>query len=72
MKCIETKKIINKTIELIFSQYCDEFNIKRNYVKRFDGLYSRIVTKVGAKTFKQMVNFINGKPINQTKHALAA
>lgn len=66
------KKIMRKTIEVIFSQYCDEFNIKRNYAKRFDGLYTRIVTKVAAKTFKQFVNFINEKPINQTKHALAA
>ncbi len=66
------KKIIRKTIEVIFSQYCDEFNIKKNYAKRFEGLYTRIVTKVSAKTFKQFINFINGKPINQTKHALAA
>ena len=72
IKYDESKKIIRKTIEVIFSQYCDEFNIKRNYAKRFEGLYTRIVTKVGAKTFKQMVNFNNGKPINQTKHALAA
>jgi len=66
------KKIIRKTIEVCFSQYVDEFNIRRNYAKRFDGFYTRIITKVTAKTFKQFINLQNGKPINQTKHALAA
>lgn len=66
------KKIKRKNIEVVFSQYTDEFNIKRNYAKSFDGVYSRIVTKVAAKTIKQFINFINGKPINQTKHAFAA
>ena len=66
------KKLIRKTIEVVFAQYCDEFRIRENYAKRFEGLYIKIVTKVCAKTFKQFYNFINGKPINQTKHALAA
>jgi len=65
-------KIIRKKIEVIFSQYCDEFRIKENYAKSFSGIYCRIVTKVLAKTFKQYINLLNGKPINQTKHALAA
>lgn len=66
------KKLIRKTIEVVFAQYCDEFRIRENYAKRFEGLYIRIVTKVCAKTFKQFYNLMNGKPINQTKHALAA
>lgn len=66
------KKIKRKTIEVCFSQYADEFNIRRNYAKRFDGFFARILTKVIAKTFKQLVNLQNQKPINQTKHALAA
>jgi hypothetical protein len=66
------EKVIRRSIEVVFSQYCDEFRIKQNYAKRFDGLYIRIITKVCAKTFKQLVNLINGNPINQTKHALAA
>ena len=66
------KKIKRKTIEVCFSQFVDEFNIRRNYAKRFDGFFARIVTKVAAKTFKQLVNLQNQKPINQTKHALAA
>jgi len=65
------KKIKRKTIEVCFSQFVDEFNIRRNYAKRFDGFFTRIVTKVIAKTFKQLINLQNKKPINQTKHALA-
>jgi hypothetical protein len=61
-----------KSIEVVFSQYCDEYRIKHNYAKRFRGFEARIVTKVAAKTFKQFWNYKNGNPINKTKHALAA
>lgn len=66
------KKIMRKTIETVFSQYCDEFKMKQNYAKRFEGFYTRIVTKLLAKTVKQKINLDSNKPINQTKHALAA
>ncbi len=65
-------KIKRKTIETVFSQLCDEFMIKRNYAKSFSGLYSRIICKIAAKSFKQVWNRLHGNPINQTKHALAA
>jgi hypothetical protein len=65
-------KIQRKTIEVVFAQYCDEFRIRVNYAKRFEGFFTRISTKICAKTFKQFLNLINGRPINQTKHALAA
>jgi hypothetical protein len=65
-------KIQRKTIEVVFAQYCDEFRIKVNYAKRFEGFFTRITTKLCAKTFKQYINLINGRPINQTKHSLAA
>lgn len=65
-------KIQRKTIEVVFAQYCDEFRIKINYAKRFEGFFTRITTKICAKTFKQYINLINGRPINQTKHSLAA
>lgn len=68
----QVKKIKRKQIEVVFSQLCDEFVIRRNYAKRFEGLYSRIVSKLAAKTFKQYWNMKNGRPLNQTKHALAA
>ena len=66
------KKIKRKTIETVFSQYCDEFMLKRNYAKRFLGLEIRILTKVAAKTFKQFWNSQHNVPINRTKHSLAA
>jgi hypothetical protein len=66
------KKRKRKTIEVIFSQYCDEYGIRINYAKRFNGFEIRIISKIAAKTFKQFWNFIHGNPINQTKHALAA
>jgi len=66
------RKIQRKTIEVVFSQYCDEFEIKRNYAKRFGGFEVRIISKIAAKTFIQYWNYLNGNPINQTKHALAA
>lgn len=73
--CVEYSwkyKIKRKTIETVFSQLCDEFMLKRNYAKSFKGFFARIVAKLAAKTFKQLWNSINGNPINQTKHALAA
>jgi len=65
-------KIKRKTIEVVFSQYCDEYSIRSNYAKRFSGFEIRIISKIAAKTFKQFWNYLHGKPINQTKHALAA
>jgi len=66
------RKLQRKTIEVVFSQYCDEFDIRGNYAKRFGGFEIRIISKIAAKTFKQYWNYLNGNPINQTKHALAA
>src|SRR5690606_6209927 len=66
------KRLKRKTIEVVFSQYCDEFSIRTNYAKRFNGFDIRIITKIAAKTFKQYWNHIHGRPINQTKHSLAA
>lgn len=65
-------KIKRKRIETTFSQYCDEFMLKRNYAKRYDGLETRIKSKIAAMTFKQYWNYINGNKISKTKHALAA
>lgn len=65
-------KLKRKTIEVVFSQYCDEYAIRLNYAKRFNGFEIRIITKVAAKTFKQYWNYLNNRPLNQTKHAFAA
>lgn len=61
-----------KRIETMFSQLCDQMMIKRNYAKSFPGLSVRIISKITATTALQLINYMNGKPINQIKHALAA
>lgn len=61
-----------KRIETLFSQLCDQMVVKRNYAKTFDGLATRIISKVTAVTALQTMNARNGKPLNHIKHALAA
>lgn len=62
---------VRKRIETIFSQLCDQFMIRRNYAKSFQGLASRILSKITAFTFLQYINkFITGRPLNHVKHAL--
>ena len=65
-------KKAGKRIETIFSQLCDQFMIRRNYATSFDGLITRIISKISAFTLLQYINkFINNKPIGQIKYALA-
>jgi len=66
------RKILRKRIETTFSQYCDEFMLKRNYAKSSLGLQARIFSKIGGMTFKQYWNYLNGNKISKTKHSLAA
>ncbi|MEN0051939.1 MAG: IS982 family transposase [Bacteroidota bacterium] len=66
------RKIQRKRIETTFAQYCDEFLLKRNYAKSTDGLQARVYSKIGAMTFKQYWNYLNGNKISNTKHSLAA
>jgi hypothetical protein len=57
-----------KRIETLFSQLCDQFMIKRNYVKSFDGFKTRILAKISALTLIQFINkFIFDRPINNIK-----
>ena len=60
-----------KAIETSFSQFCDQFMMKRNYAKKVSGFYARIVSKIAAFTLLQYINVLNNKPLNQIKHALA-
>lgn len=45
-----------KRIETLFSQMCDQFMIRRNYAKSFDGFKTRILTKITAMTIVQYIN----------------
>jgi len=57
-----------KRIETVFSQFTDQFGLKRNFAKSFEGYYSRIVAKIASMTFLQYINYINGNPIGQIKN----
>ena len=61
-----------KRIETLFSQLCDQFMIRRNYAKSFDGFRTRILSKLTALTILQFINkFFTHKPVNHIKYALA-
>ncbi len=45
-----------KRIETIFSQLCDQFMLKRNYSKSFNGLATRLKSKLCALTALQLIN----------------
>ena len=57
-----------KRIETLFSQLCDQFMIRRNYAKSFDGFKTRVLAKVTALTMVQYINhFIFQRNINNIK-----
>jgi len=56
-----------KRIETLFSQLCDQFMIRRNYAKSFDGFKNRILSKIMALTAIQLINKQNNKNINNLK-----
>jgi hypothetical protein len=56
-----------KRIETLFSQLCDQFMIRRNYAKSFDGYKNRILSKITAVTVIQMINKLLNRNINNLK-----
>lgn len=57
-----------KRIETLFSQLCDQFMIRRNYAKSFEGFKTRILAKITSLTLEQYINkFIFDRPINNIK-----
>jgi hypothetical protein len=60
-----------KRIETLFSQLCDQFMIRRNYAKSFQGLSARIISKVAALTLIQWLNQQNGNHLNNLKIIIA-
>ena len=60
-----------KRIETLFSQLCDQFMIRRNYAKSFDGFKTRILSKITALTLIQYINhFIIVRNINNIKNTI--
>ena len=58
-------KKYRKRIETLFSQLCDQFMIRRNYAKSFEGFKTRILAKITTLTTIQYFNkFIFNRNIN--------
>ncbi len=61
-------KKTRKRIETLFSQLCDQFMIRRNYAKTFEGFKTRILSKITALTIVQYINkFFFHRNINNIK-----
>lgn len=60
-----------KRIETLFSQLCDQFMIRRNYAKSFDGFKNRVLSKIMALTVVQLINKLNNRNINNLKTVIA-
>jgi hypothetical protein len=57
-----------KRIETLFSQLCDQFKIRNNYAKSFEGFKTRVLSKITALTFIQFVNvFVFKRKMNNIK-----
>lgn len=57
-----------KRIETLFSQLCDQFMIRRNYAKSFEGFKTRILSKISALTVVQYINkVVFDRNINNSK-----
>lgn len=57
-----------KRIETLFSQLCDQFRIRNNYAKTFEGFKTRILSKITALTTIQYINkFEFNRNINNLK-----
>lgn len=56
-----------KRIETLFSQTSDQFMIKRNYAKSFNGFKNRILSKITAITVIQFINQVSGRKLNNLK-----
>ena len=61
-------KKYRKRIETLFSQLCDQFMIRRNYAKTFEGFKTRILAKISTLTTIQFLNkFVFDRNINNLK-----
>lgn len=58
-------------METLFSQLCDQFKIRNNYAKTFEGFKTRIWAKITALTVIQLINKQNNRNINNLKTYIA-
>lgn len=58
-------------IETFFAQMCDHMNLRRNYAKTFEGLVTRLTSKLSSMSILHWINHLNGRKLAQIKHALS-
>jgi Transposase DDE domain len=58
-------------VETFFSQMCDQFHLKRNYAKSYEGLAVRLASKLSSMSLLHWINHLNGKKLAHIKHALS-
>jgi hypothetical protein len=58
-------------VETFFSQMCDQLNLKRNYAKTYEGLVTRLTSKLSSMSILHWINYLNGRKLAQIKHALS-
>lgn len=64
-------KTKRQMIETFFAQMCDQFNLKRNYAKSYEGLLTRLSSKLSSMAVLHWINHLNGNKLAQIKHALS-
>jgi hypothetical protein len=57
-------------VETFISQMCDQFHLKSDYAKFYDGPTERLSSKLSAMALLNWINFQNGIKLSQIKHAL--
>ena len=63
-------KAKRQMVETFFAQMCDHLNLKRNYAKMYEGLKTRITSKLSAMAILHWINYLNGRKLSQIKHPL--
>jgi hypothetical protein len=58
-------------VETFFAQMCDQMNLRRNYSKSFEGLKTRLASKLSAMSILHWFNYLNNRKLSQIKHALS-
>jgi hypothetical protein len=58
-------------VETFFAQMSDQFHLKRNYAKSYQGLKATLASKLSAMSLLNWINHQNGRKRSQIKHALS-
>jgi hypothetical protein len=60
-----------KIIEIVFSQWCDQCKMRRNYAKTFEGFKIRVLAKISTLIIIQYINkFIFDRNIKNIKTSI--